>query len=241
MIGMLFDGMTQVIKEVFYALLPLLVIFMLFQYFVLKLPKKEVLRAFWGIVFVFFGFVLFLQGVNVGYLSTGEYLGSSLASLKNNWLLVPIGFVFGFTIAFAEPAVRILNLEVEKVSGGHIKQNIVLYSLSIGVAVSVALSMLRILTGISLWYFIIPGYLIAFVLSKFVSPVFVGIAFDSGGVVTGPMIVTLLLSLTVGASNALENRNPLTEGFGMVALVSMIPIISILTLGFLYERKVDTR
>ncbi|MDQ2086572.1 DUF1538 domain-containing protein [Herbivorax sp. ANBcel31] len=239
MVSVFFDGIFDVIKEVFLALLPLLVIFMLFQFYVLNLPKKEVVKTIWGIICVFFGFVLFLQGVDIGYFSTGEYIGMSLISMENNWLLVPIGFVFGFTIAFAEPALRILNTEIEKVTGGHIKQNVVLFSISIGVAVSVALSMLRILTGISLWYFIIPGYIIAFIIAKFVGRVFVGIAFDSGGVVTGPMIVTLLLSLTVGASKTLEGSNPLVEGFGMVALVSMIPIISVLVLGFLYERKVN--
>ncbi|ARK28573.1 hypothetical protein BkAM31D_01090 [Halalkalibacter krulwichiae] len=153
------------------------------------------------------------------------------------WVLIPIGFVLGFVATFAEPAVRILNHEVEKVSGGYIPQKVMLYTLSIGVALSIALSMLRMIVGIPLWYFIIPGYLLALVLMRFSTKSFTAIAFDSGGVATGPMTVTFIVAMTVGIASVLEGRDPLLDGFGMIALVALSPILSVLTLGLLYGRK----
>lgn len=240
MIRLWFNDFPKTIMDVFYALLPLTILFSLFQIVVLKLPKKRVIKIYKGIFITFLGLCLFLQGVHIGYLPLGEKMGMAIGSLKNNWLLIPIGFLLGFVATYAEPAVRILNDEVEKVSAGHINKTIILYTLCIGVAISVSISMLRILLGISLWYFIIPGYLIALVLSRYVSPTFVAIAFDSGGVATGPMTVTLILSMTVGVAKVLENRDPLLDGFGMVSLVALTPILCILILGFLYTRKEKT-
>ena len=159
------------------------------------------------------------------------------AGASFNWILVPIGFVLGFVVTMAEPAIQVLNMEVEKVTGGYIHNKVMLYFLHRGVAVAVALSMLRILLGISLWYFIVPGYLIIFILAREVKPLFVGLAFDSGGVVTGPMIATFILAFTVGSSEAVPGSNPLFDGFGMIALVAMVPILSLLILGALYARS----
>jgi hypothetical protein len=153
---------------------------------------------------------------------------------------VPIGFLLGFAVIMAEPAVRVLITEVEKSSGGHINKNILLYALCVGVAFSVSLSMIRVLTGISIWYFIVPGYLIALLLMRYVSSEFVAVAFDAGGAATGPMTVTFILSMTVGVAKQLENRDPLLDGFGMVSLVALAPILSILILGFLYHRRQKT-
>src|SRR5690606_15427082 len=132
-----------------------------------------------GMVLVFAGLSLFLQGVHVGFMPAGQSIGQILGSLSYNWILIPIGFAIGFVVVFAEPAVRVMNEEVEKVSGGYIPARVLLYTLSIGVAVSVALAMLRILAGIPLWYFIIPGYALALLLTRYSSKTFTAIAFDS--------------------------------------------------------------
>ena len=151
--------------------------------------------------------------------------------------MIPIGFLLGFTVTLAEPAVRILNSQVEKVSGGYINKTVMLYTLSIGVGISVALSMVRVIWGISLWYFVVPGYIIALILTRYISSEFVAIAFDAGGVATGPMTVTFILSMTVGVAKVIDGRNPLMDGFGMVSLVAMTPILAVLILGALYNRK----
>jgi len=162
--------------------------------------------------------------------------------LRHNWIMIPIGFLLGFVATFAEPAVRILNLEVERVSSGSIPQKVLLYTLSIGVAFSIALSMLRILTGWPLYYFIVPGYLVALLLLRYSSPTFTAVAFDSGGVTTGPMTVTFILAIAVGAASVIEGRDPLLDGFGMIAMVALAPILSVLVLGLVFDwrrRKKD--
>ncbi len=232
-----FKGFSHVLLEVTFALIPLIIFFLVFQFFFLKLDKKRLINIGKGLVLSFFGLAFFLQGVHVGFFPVGEAIGEKLGSLSYRWILIPIGFIFGFVATFAEPAVRILNHEVEKVSGGSISQKMMLYTLSIGVAVSIAVSMLRILLGIPLWYFVIPGYLIALVLMFFSSKRFTAIAFDSGGVATGPMTVTFILAIAVGVASVMEGRDPLIDGFGMIALVALSPIISVLTLGLLFEGK----
>lgn len=159
-------------------------------------------------------------------------MGSTLSGVSYRWALIPIGFVLGFVSIIAEPAVRILNYEVEKVSSGSIKSRILLITLSIGVGFAVALAMARILYGIPLWTILAPGYLLAFAMSRFSSESFVSIAFDSGGVSTGPMTVTFILAMAVGAASGLEGRDPVVEGFGLVALA---PILSVLTAGIIYK------
>lgn len=230
------EGLLKVIIEVFLALLPLLIIFIIFQFISLKLPISRFLIIIRGMVLAFIGLVLFLYGVNIGFINVGELIGKKLGGSEHQWVLVPIGFLLGFVVTFAEPAIQVLNMEVEKVSSGYINKKIMLYFLSFGVAIAVALSMTRMINGISLWYFILPGYLIVLMLMWYVKPIFVAIAFDSGGVVTGPMIATFLLALTVGSSYAIKGSNPIMDAFGMIALVSMVPILSILILGLLYSR-----
>ncbi|RCX09988.1 uncharacterized protein DUF1538 [Anaerobacterium chartisolvens] len=237
MIKIMFDGFGDIMMEVLIALAPITLLFFVFQIFVLKLPKNRVIKILKGILMTFLGMSLFLQGVHVSYLPLGEKLGMAMGSMANNWIMIPIGLLLGFAATYAEPAVRVMNNEVENVSGGYINKKIMLYTTCIGVAISVALSMIKVIMGVSLWYFIVPGYILAFVLSRYVSPTFVAIAFDSGGVATGPMTVTLLLSMTVGVAKVLENRDPLLDGFGMVSLVALTPILSVLILGFLYARK----
>lgn len=164
-------------------------------------------------------------------------MGAELGDWQYRWAIIPIGFVLGFAATFAEPAVRIMNEEVDRETGGYISSQVMLYTLSTGVGLSIALSMLRILTGWSIWYFILPGYLIALILMFFSTRTFIGIAFDSGGVATGPMTVTFIISVAVGIASVTEGRDPLVDGFGMVALVALTPIIAVLVVGLLFNRK----
>lgn len=237
MMVQLFSGFLETLKDVALAFLPLVIFFMLFNFFSWKMSRRQVMKFFRGIVLAFIGLVLFIQGVNAGFNNMGEAIGSALGQLSYNWVLVPIGFVLGFVVTMAEPAIQVLNIEVEKVTGGYINSKIMLYFLSLGVATAVALSMLRILLGISLWYIILPGYALVFALSLAVKPLFAALAFDSGGVVTGPMIATFLLAFTVGSSQAVPGSSPLLDGFGMISLVAMVPILSVLVLGVLYSRS----
>lgn len=232
-----FQGFGHILLEVTHALLPLVVISIMFQLMYLKLPRYKLKQISLGVLMSFLGLALFLQGVYIGFLPVGKTMGATLANLPYNWILIPIGFVLGFVVALAEPAVRVLNYEVEKKSGGYIPQTLMLYALSFGVAVSVALAMARILFGWSLWIFILIGYAIAFALSRYTSRSFVAIAFDSGGVATGPMTVTFISALSLGAASSLEGRDPLLLGFGMISLVALSPILSVLVLGLLYRRK----
>jgi hypothetical protein len=237
MIQLIFNGFGQIARQVLVALLPLFLVFSFFQIFWLKLPKTQFINILKGFCFTFVGLTLFLQGVNIGFMPIGEYLGKTLGAQSYNWILIPIGCILGFVVTLAEPGVQVLNMEVEKASSGYINKKIMLYFLSIGVSIAVALAMLRILTGISIWYFIIPGYLLAFILTRYVSKTFVAIAFDSGGVTTGPMIVTFISSLAIGFSSVIQGRNPLLDGFGMISLVALTPILSVLILGYLYNRS----
>lgn len=232
-----FQGFGGVMQEVAFALVPLLVFFALFQLFMLRLPVKRLGQVGIGFVLTFLGLSFFLQGVHIGFMPVGEMMGRSLGQGNSIWFLIPIGFVLGFAATFAEPAVSIMNDEVDDVTGGYISAKLMLYTLSFGVGFSIALSMLRILTGISLWYFLIPGYLIVILLIFMSRDIFIAIAFDSGGVATGPMTVTFISSLAVGVASVTEGRDPLMEGFGLIALVALTPIIAVLILGLIFNRK----
>ncbi|NLO90071.1 MAG: DUF1538 domain-containing protein [Clostridia bacterium] len=232
-----FEGFSQVLLEVTLALLPLTLLFFILQFWLLKFPKKKVYVIIKGILLTLIGTALFLQGVYMGFLPVGEVMGKTIGALKHKWLVIPVGFVVGFVAVFAEPAVRVLGYEVEKASGGYIPQQLILYTISLGVAFSVALAMARILYGIPLLYIVIPGYVLAFIMARYSTSSFVAIAFDSGTVATGPMTVTFILALALGVAAAIEGRNPMVEGFGLVALVALSPILAVLTLGLLYRRK----
>jgi len=222
--------------EVFLALAPIIVLFFLFQFFALHLPWSEIKKILVGLMYTYIGLVVFLTGVNVGFLPMGDYLGKQLASLPYNWILIPLGMLMGYLVVAAEPAVHVLNEQVEQVTSGAISKSVMMKTLSMGVAVSVGLAMTRVLTGISIWYFIIPGYLIAVVLTFFTDPIFTAIAFDSGGVASGPMTATFMLPLALGACGALGG-NIMRDAFGLVAMVAMTPLIAIEILGMVYRIK----
>ena len=230
------EALPHYCLEVGVALLPIALFFAFFQIFWIKLRKRQVLRIWIGMLYLYLGLVIFLTGANIGFMPMGEYLGSEMASLNNRWILVPIGAVVGFFIVAAEPAVHVLNKQVEEISSGTISKRAMQIGLSIGIAVSVGVAMFRVLTGISIWYFLIPGYLLALLLSFVVPKLFTAIAFDSGGVASGPMTATFLLPLAKGACQSVGG-NILTDAFGMVAMVAMTPLITIQVLGLFYVLK----
>ncbi len=225
-------------KEVMIALLPIIIFFLIFQSFTLKLHRKQLIKIGIGVIYTYFGLVLFLTGVNVGFMPAGYLLGQNLITGKYNMLLIPIGMIIGFLIVAAEPAVHVLNEQVEDISEGSISKRSMLLSLSIGVAISVGLSMLRISTGLSIWFLLIPGYAIAIILTFIVPPIFTSIAFDSGGVASGPMTATFLLPLAMGACNAIGG-DILIDAFGIVAMVAMTPLITIQILGLVSKIKAN--
>ncbi|MEJ6951693.1 DUF1538 domain-containing protein [Natronospora cellulosivora (SeqCode)] len=233
----IFEGLWERVLEVSVALLPLIIFFIFFQIVYLKLPRSEISNMFKGVILSFLGIVLFLQGVHVGLLPVGEILGEVIIEESSKIFVVFTGFIMGLVATFAEPAVIALTEEVEKVSSGYLPQKVLLSTLSIGVGFAIALAMLRIFYGIPLMYLLIPGYGMALLLTFFSKEKFISIAFDSGGVATGPMTVTFIMAFSVGVASQIEGRDPLIEGFGMIALVALIPIISVLLLGLIYLRK----
>lgn len=229
-------ALPQYGKEVAISILPVAGVFAIFQLITRNYHKRQVLRMVVGFVYTVLGLILFLTGVNVGFAPVGNLLGSGLAGSAFKWLLVPIGIIIGYYIVKAEPAVQVLNKQVEDLTGGTISHKMMNAALSAGVACAVALAMVRVLTGINIYWIIIPGYAISLILSRLVPSVFVGIAFDSGGVASGPMTSTFLLPLAMGACAAVGG-NIVTDAFGIVALVAMAPLIAIQIMGIIYVHK----
>ena len=223
-------------EEVAISLAPIVGVFIIFQLVSKRYKKRQIKKILVGLLYTFVGLFIFLCGVNVGFAPVGSALGSNLASLSYNWVLVPIGMLIGYYIVKAEPAIQVLNRQVESVTDGAISVKAMNRAMSIGVSVSVGLAMLRILTGISIGWIIIPGYLVALVMSRFVPKIFVGIAFDSGGVASGPMTSTFLLPLSIGTCIAVKG-NPMMDAFGVVALVALTPLIAIQMMGIVYNYK----
>jgi hypothetical protein len=231
------ENFLSLLLEILQALAPIFVIFILFQLFVLKLSRTSLFNILKGFLFTYIGLVLFLYGVQIGFMPTGRYIGEVIGASAHRWILVPIGFLLGFVVTIVEPAVRILCAQIDESSSGYIKEKTMLYTLSIGVAAAVALAMAKTVFGISLIYILIPGYLIAFILAFIAGPSFTSVAFDSGGVATGPMTVTFILSISIGAANIMEGRDTILHGFGLVSIVALAPIIAVLIFGIIYQKK----
>ena len=234
------QGLPLYAKEVLLSLVPILWVFLIFQWFTKRYHGLQVKRIIIGFGYTYVGLVLFLCGANIGFAPVGAYLGKELAGAPFRWILVPIGALIGYYIVKAEPAIQVLNHQVEAVTNGAISVKMMNRCMQIGVAASVGLAMLRVLTGISIQWFVIPGYLIALVLSRFVPDIFIGIAFDSGGVASGPMTSTFLLPLSIGVCEALGG-NLMTDAFGVVALVALTPLIAIQLMGLVYKLKTAGR
>ncbi len=227
-------------REVSFSLLPVFAVFLVFQLLSRRYKKVQFFRLVIGFIYTYFGLVLFLCGANVGFASVGAALGEAIASSRvSEWLLIPLGMLIGYYLVKAEPAIQVLNRQVDSVTNGAVSAKAMNTCLSIGVSVSVGLAMLRVITGLPIYWIIIPGYAIAIILSFIVPKIFIGIAFDSGGVASGPMTTAFLLPLSIGACNALGG-NMMTDAFGVVALVSLTPLIAIQIMGFNYKIKMKS-
>ena len=237
--SLFWTGLPSYIEEIAVALLPIIVFFFLFQVTVLKLSGRALVKILVGLVYTYIGLVLFLTGANVGFMPAGNYLGQMLAGMKWPQLLVPIAMLMGYFIVKAEPAVYVLNKQVEEMTDGAISARAMGTGLSIGVCISVGIAMIRVLTGISILWFLVPGYAIALGISFFVPKIYTAIAFDSGGVASGPMTATFLLPLAQGACSVVGG-NIVTDAFGIVAMVAMTPLITIQVMG-LASRMMEKR
>jgi len=228
--------------EVFIALLPVISIFLILQRKTMRLSQKRFRRILIGVLFAFTGLVLFLSGVNAGFMSVGSTIGYRMASFENKAYILITAFVMGLFTVISEPAVHVLTQQIEDVTSGYVKRSVVMATLAIGVAFAVVLSMIRILIpAIQLWHYLLPGYILSILMSFYVPKLFVGIAFDAGGVASGPMTATFILAFAHGAAEAAEGASVLVDGFGIIAMVAMTPIIALQTLGFIYRMKTKRR
>ncbi len=223
-------------KEMAASLLPIIIFFGLFQLMAGDMTKKSLIKILIGLLYTYVGLVLFLTGANVGFMPAGNYLGQTIAGLSIAWIIIPIGMIIGYFIVKAEPAVFVLTHQVDEITSGAISAKAMGTSLSIGVSISVGLAMLRVLTGISILWILVPGYAIALILTFFVPKIFTAIAFDSGGVASGPMTATFLLPFAMGACASLGG-NIITDAFGIVAMVAMTPLITIQLMGVVFRLK----
>lgn len=227
----------QTLMTVIAAISPIVILFFICQFIFLRLNAREFGTMLRGFILAAIGLLLFLQGVEVAFIPVGEELGREISARWSPWWLVPVGFALGFLATFAEPAVQLLGDEVYNTSAGAIPKSLILWTLAIGVGFSVALAISRTILGIPLWVILLPGHAVALLLIRYSDPDFVGIAYDSGGAATGPMTVSFIVALGLGAAAAFPDRDPLLYGFGLVAFVLLAPILSVLVVGALYARK----
>ncbi len=230
-------SMLDVVLDVMQALLPVIAFFLLFQYLYIKYPWVTLKRILIGVAITGMGMVLFLGGVFLGFMPIARSMGEHLALNYDNWVIIAFGFIMGFLATYAEPAVRVLCKQVETSSGGFISAKLILWTLSFGVAALVALGMARILYDIDFRTIIIIGYSLALLMMWFSEAQYVAIAFDAGGVATGPMAVSIIMTMAVGIASGAEGGNPIVDGFGIIALIALAPILFISALGVILTRK----
>lgn len=231
-LGSFLRSAAHTAKEVAVALGLIVVFFLICQWAFLKLNRRQLLKIAVGVLFTYAGLVLFLTGVNVGFMPIGYKLGCQLSGM-NKWLVVGLGLIMGVLVVLAEPAIHVLNQQVEEITGGYVSRRSMMTGLCIGVGTAIALSVIRIIFDFSLVYYIIPGYFLSLALSLFVPPVYTAIAFDSGGVASGPMTSGFILPFAIGVCVGTQGADAvLRDAFGVVALVAMTPLITIQLLGF---------
>lgn len=232
------DIIPGALSESSLALLPLVVIFVVSGFFFARLSKREWRRISFGFLYSFLGLFLFFVGVDAGFMEVGQRIGTAMAVPTALPALVGVAFLLGVVTILAEPAVHVLTQQIEEVTGGYVKRKAVLVALSLGMGIAMGLSMLRIaVPGIQLWHYLLPGYLLALALTFVVPKLFVGIAFDAGGVATGPMTATFILAFTNGVAHAWQGADLLVDGFGMIAMVALMPILTLELLGLLFKMK----
>lgn len=221
-------------KEVVMAILPLAAVIIILQYTLIGLPPDLFFRFIAGVIMVGLGLFLFLVGVHIGLLPIGDLIGSTLPKTNKIWLILGTGFVLGVVVTIAEPDVRVLSSQVDDVSGGEIANLTLVYSVALGVGIFVMLAMARTVFNIPLKYLLLGGYGAAGVLALFTPATFIPISFDAGGVTTGPMTVPFILALGVGVASVLRGKSSTSDGFGLVALASIGPILAVMVLGVIY-------
>ena len=250
----LFTVVRDNFGEVLLALLPVVIVFLPFQFFIIKLPKKEFLKILFGVVAVYLGLLIFLSCIDYGFAFAGKYIGEVFLAPGRpswfKWILLPVGFILGMSITLSEPAVTVLGEQLEELTNGHIKKLTIRLTLAIGIGFAALIAMVKILTQINILWFLGPLYLIAIVMMKFTPKLFVSLAFDSGGVSGGALTSAFLTPLTLGTAQAVAAaagpgaQSVLTNGFGIIAFISVTPLISVQTLGIIYEKnrkKVQSR
>jgi hypothetical protein len=231
------EHFPDTIREVAMALGAILAFFVLFQLITRRYQKHQIARIMIGFFYTFIGLVVFLTGVNVGFIPVGSLFGSRLGESALKWVLVPLSMLIGYFIVAAEPAVHVLNKQVEEVSQGAITQKVMKTGLAVGMSLALGLTMVRILLGIPIMFILVPGYAFALILTFYVPKIFTGIAFDSGGVCSGPMTSTFLLPFAIGACSG-SGGNTMRDAFGIVAMVAMTPLIVIQIVGLVYSSKI---
>ena len=225
------SGLESTVLSVAAAVLPLALLFLLFQVSMLRLPRQRVLSILKGSLLAAAGLLLFLQGVQISFLPFARAIGETLGALPHRWLLLPIGVLLGFFTTWGEPSVRILADQVERASSGSIRKTTVLIAICTGVALITGLGMVRLAYDIPLLAILVPGYVLVLVIMWFSDEEFLSIAIDSGGVATGPVANTFLLALALGISSSLGGQDPVIHGLGLVALIAVAPIVSVMVLG----------
>lgn len=230
------QSIQETIWEVVYAILPITILVLILQYTLIWLPFESVLQFLVGVVFVSTGFALFLIGVHIGLLPVGEMIGSALPKTGKVWMILLFSFILGFAITVAEPDVHVLAGYVDQVSGGEIGKWTLIIPVALGLGIFVLLSMVRIILNISIKWILIAGYVLVFILalSPWMPEEFIPISFDAGGVTTGPMAVPFILAFGVGVASVLRSDDKSADGFGLVALASIGPLIAVLLLGIFY-------
>jgi hypothetical protein len=236
-LGPILDAIPMVLFDSVVALAPITILFFIFHFAKFKLAKDELMQVIKGLFFTLLGLTLFLTAVNSGFMDMGRILGMELANMSP-WILIGTAFVIGLIVVLVEPAVHVLGEQIEEVTSGHIPIRLIRVTLSIAVGIAIALSMVRIVVpAVKLWYFIVPGFIIAILLSFRSDPVFVGIAYDAGGVASGPMSATFVLAFAQGAASVIPTANVLVDGFGVIAMIAMAPVLSINLLGTIFRHK----
>lgn len=230
------QNLPNYLGEVVIALLPIIIFFIIYQLAVIKMSKKELFKVFIGCFYEFIGLTLFLLGANVGFLQIGSLIGMKLAEIGNDFLIIAIGALLGYFVVIAEPAVEVLNKQISDITDGAIPEKAMKKSLSIGVSIALIISMIRVLTGIQILYFLLPGYLIALILAFVGDDVFTAVAFDSGGVASGTMASAFLVPFAIGVSEGVGG-NVLSDAFGVIAMVAMAPIVAVQISGLIYKLK----
>lgn len=225
----------EAIKEVIYSVFPVAFVIFILQFTLIRLPLDDFINFIAGVLLVSIGLVLFFVGVNIGLLPVGEMIGASLPKTGKPALVIFFGFLLGFVVTVAEPDVRVLATQVEIVSGSSIGKNLLIYSVAFGVAIFVALAMVKIILDISINKILVVSYSLVLMLALVTPPDFLPVALDSGGVTTGPMTVPFILALGIGVSSVMRGRNASDDGFGLIALASVGPILAVMLLGVFFS------